>query len=174
MNSNADTSPVQERPAPDLDLLNELEATKAKADENYNKFLYAMADFENYKKRIERQIGDIASAGKRQLLLKLLPVVDNLERALAVDKDKEKADSDPLREGLLGTLKGFEQVLASEGVRSYSVIGDAFDPKLAEAIGTKKADGVTDETVVEQAERGYKIGEDVLRPAKVIVAKSDA
>ena len=167
--SNTEMGSAQDRPAPDLDLLNELEAVKARADENHNKFLYAMADFENYKKRMQRDIAEHANAGKRALLAKLLPVVDNLERALAV----EKSEGNGLREGLLGTLKGFEQVLASEGVRAYSVVGEPFDPKLAEAIGTRKADGVDDGTVVEQAERGYKIGEDILRPAKVIVAKSD-
>src|ERR1700722_9434739 len=67
----------------------ELEAAKAKADENYNKFLYAMADFENYKKRIERQFAEIAIAGKRSVLAKFLPVIDNLERALGFEGDSE-------------------------------------------------------------------------------------
>src|ERR1700742_4048542 len=93
----------------------ELAAAKAKAEENYNKFLYAMADFENYKKRIERQFADIANAGKRALIEKIMPVVDNLERSLAVD-----ADTEGLRTGVQSTLRGFEQVLASEGVRPFS------------------------------------------------------
>ena len=167
---NTQTTPVQaETPAPEVDLSAELDAAKAKAEENYNKFLYAMADFENYKKRIERQFADIAIAGKRALLEKLLPVIDNLERALAHD-----VESDALRAGLQGTLKGFEQVLASEGVRPFSVVGQRFDPNLAEAIGTKAADGYADDVVIEEAQRGYKIGDEVLRPAKVIVAKPDA
>ena len=163
------TTPAQaETPAPEVDLSAELAAAKAKAEENYNKFLYAMADFENYKKRIERQFADIAISGKRALLEKLLPVIDNLERALA-----HEVDSDALRAGLQGTLKGFEQVLASEGVRPFSVVGERFDPNLAEAIGTQAAPGHADDIVIEEAQRGYKIGEEVLRPAKVIVAKSE-
>src|ERR1700760_1227444 len=65
----------------------DLAAAKAKAEENYNKFLYAMADFENYKKRVERQLGDISLAGKKSVLKKVLPVLDNLERALAFKDD---------------------------------------------------------------------------------------
>src|SRR5689334_6267188 len=131
MDSNATTSPAQET-APEGDLAAELSAAKAKAEENYNKFLYAMADFENYKKRIERQFADIATAGKRALLEKVLPVVDNLERALSAE-----ADSAGLRTGVQSTLRGFEAVLASEGVKPFSTVGKPFDPALAEAIGTQ-------------------------------------
>jgi molecular chaperone GrpE len=167
MDSDTQTTAAQDQSAPQGDLSAELAAAKAKADENYNKFLYAMADFENYKKRIERQFADIATAGKRTLIERLLPVVDNLERALAHD-----ADSETTRKGLEQTLKGFEAVLGGEGVRPFSVVGERFDPNLAEAIGTRAPDdGIEDDTVVEEAQRGYKYGEDVLRPAKVIVAK---
>src|SRR5580698_8478944 len=116
MDSNATTTPAQDDPAPEVDLAAELSAAKAKSEENYNKYLYAMADFENYKKRIERQFADIATAGKRSLLERILPVIDNLERALAHD-----ADAETTRKGVEQTLRGFEQVLASENVRSYSV-----------------------------------------------------
>ena len=68
---------------PDLDA--QLASANAKAEENYNKFLYAMADFENYKKRMERQLGEISMAGRKSLIAKFLPVIDNLERALAYD-----------------------------------------------------------------------------------------
>jgi len=170
MDTNTGTTAAQD--ASQSDLAAELSAAKAKADENYNKFLYAMADFENYKKRIERQFADIATAGKRSLIERLLPVVDNLERALAHD---DTAESDVMRKGLEQTLRGFEGVLASEGVRSYSVVGQRFDPALAEAIGTQEPQpGVADDTVVEEPQKGYKYGEEVLRPARVIVAKSGA
>ncbi|MDQ6930168.1 MAG: nucleotide exchange factor GrpE [Candidatus Eremiobacteraeota bacterium] len=150
-----------------VDLEAQLAEANAKADDNYNKFLLAMADFENYKKRIERQFGDIALAGRRSLLLKVLPVLDNLERALNYDEA-----SDGLRGGVQQTLKGFESVLVGEGVRPVEVKGKPFDPKIAEAIGTQAAAGVADETVLEEAEKGYTLGEELLRPAKVIVAKN--
>lgn len=166
METNAETTPAQ-GPAPG-DLTAELEAAKAKAEENYNKFLYAMADFENYKKRIERQFADIAIAGKKSVLAKFLPVLDNLERALGFE-----GDSDGLRGGLQATLKGFEGILGAEGVKPIRVKGEPFDPKIAEAIGTQAADGVPNDTVLEEAQKGYMIGDELLRPAQVIVAKND-
>jgi molecular chaperone GrpE len=145
----------------------ELAAARAKADENYNKFLYAMADFENYKKRIERQLGEIALAGKKSVLIKVLPVLDNLERAVAFE------DSDGLRGGLQATLRMFETALAGEGVKSVSLKGRRFDPKLAEAIATQPAPaGVAEDTVLDEAHKAYTIGDEVLRPAQVVVAKT--
>ena len=149
------------------DLAAELAAAKAKAQENYDKFLYAMADFENYKKRIERQLADIALSGKKSVLTKMLPVIDNLERALAFD------DSEGLRGGLQATLRGFENALASEGVKGVSLRGQPFDPKLAEAIATQPApDGVAEDTVLDEAQKAYVMGDDVLRVAQVVVAKN--
>ena len=146
----------------------ELAAAKAKADENYNKFLLAMADFENYKKRVERQLGEISLAGKKSVLKKILPVLDNLERALTYDPG-----SDGLRGGLAATLRGFESVLESEGVKAVPLKGTRFDPKFAEAIGTRPDPGVPEETVLEEAARAYVMGDDVLRVGQVIVAKSE-
>ncbi|MDQ2872572.1 MAG: nucleotide exchange factor GrpE [Candidatus Eremiobacteraeota bacterium] len=146
----------------------ELEAANARADDNYNKFLLAMADFENYKKRIERQIADIAVSGRKKLLGQFLPVIDNLERALGY----EDQNSGALRGGIVQTLKGFEAVLAGEGVRTFSVKGQPFDPNLAEAIGTQKSEGAEDDVVLEEVEKGYRLGDDLLRPAKVIVVKN--
>jgi molecular chaperone GrpE len=167
MDTNTETNAAQGS-APHGDPAAELAAAKAKAEENYNKFLYAMADFENYKKRIERQFAEIATSGKRSLLERIIPVIDNLERALAHD-----ADAGVMRKGVEQTLRGFEQVLASENVRAYSVKGQRFDPTLAEAIGTQApGPGIADDVVVEEAQRGYKYGDEILRPARVIVAKS--
>jgi molecular chaperone GrpE len=145
----------------------ELAAAHAKADENYNKFLYAMADFENYKKRIERQLGDIALHGRKSVLTKILPVLDNLERAVAFE------DSDGLRGGLQATLRMFESALAGEGVKAVSLKGLPFDPRLAEAIATQPPpDGVAEDTVLDEARKAYTMGDEVLRPAQVVVAKT--
>ncbi len=154
--------------ATSAELQSQLDAANARADDNYNKFLLAMADFENYKKRIERDVARIADSGRRELLKSFLPVIDNLERALSF----EDANVDALRNGVQQTLKGFEAVLSMQGVKPLSVKGQKFDPNLAEAIGTQTAEGVDDDTVLEEAQKGYTIGEELLRPAKVIVSKS--
>jgi molecular chaperone GrpE len=150
------------------DLDAQLATANAKAEDNYNKFLYAMADFENYKKRMERQLGEIAMNGRKALIAKFLPVIDNLERALAYDTENEG-----LKGGLQATLRGFENVLAGEGVKGVSLKGLPFDPRLAEAIGTQPPpEGVAEDTVLEEAAKAYIWGDEVLRPAHVIVAKS--
>jgi molecular chaperone GrpE len=146
----------------------ELATAKAKADENYNKFLLAMADFENYKKRMERKLDEISLAGKKSVLKKILPVLDNLERALTYDPG-----SDGLRGGLAATLRSFESVLESEGVKAVPLKGERFDPKYAEAIGTRSSSNLPDDTVVEEAARAYVMGDDVLRVGQVIVSKAD-
>jgi molecular chaperone GrpE len=147
-----------------------LEAANAKAEENYNKFLLAMADFDNYKKRMQRDIESIVTSHRRTLLERLLPVLDNLERALQYESDDSK-----LRGGVEQTLRGFEAVLAAEGVKPIEVVGKPFDPRVAEAIATVlPKDGVADDTVVDVAAKGYTIGGELLRPAKVVVAKTSA
>lgn len=154
--------------AADADLREQLAAANTKAEDNYNKFLLAMADFENYKRRMQRDIDSIVTSHRRNLLERFLPVLDNLERALAF----ESSGDEKLRGGIENTLKGFEAILAGEGVRVIDIKGKPFDPRIAEAIGTTQAhDGVEDDTVVEVAQKGYTIGEELLRPAQVIVAK---
>lgn len=151
------------------DLRAQLDAANAKADDNWNKYLLAMADFENYKKQMEKRVHLIVSDHRKSVLLRFLPVMDNLERALQFNASGD----DKLRGGIEQTLKGFESVLNSEGVKAIDVKGKPFDPRVAEAIGTLPAsDGVSDDTVVEVAEKGYTIGDELLRPAKVLVAKN--
>jgi|HubBroStandDraft_5_1064220.scaffolds.fasta_scaffold665372_1 molecular chaperone GrpE len=145
----------------------QLAAEKARADDNYNKFLLAMADFENYKKRMQRDIESIVTSHRRTLLERFLPVLDNLERALSA------GSGDGLRGGIEQTLKGFESILAGEGVKTIDVMGKPFDPHIAEAISTKSDADVPDDTVVEVAQKGYTIGGELLRPARVVVSKSD-
>jgi molecular chaperone GrpE len=145
----------------------QIAAANARADENYNKFLLAMADFENYKKRMERQYRELATSGERKMLLAFLPVLDNLERAVSYGGENAEA----LRNGLQNTLRQFENVLTMASVKALELKGKPFDPAVAEAIGTHAAEGVEDDVVLEEAQKGYKIGDDLLRPAKVIVAK---
>jgi molecular chaperone GrpE len=145
----------------------QLAAADARANENYERFLLTVADFDNYKKRTERDLDSRVAARRRMLLERFLPVLDNLERAL-----DSNAQGETLRSGLEQTLRGFEAVMANEGVRVIDVKGKPFDPRVAEAIGTSAAsNGEADDTVVDVAEKGYALGDDVLRPAKVIVAK---
>lgn len=147
------------------DLAAELAAAKALADERYADLQYARAEIDNVRKRVERSAFERLGYARRQLLERFLPVLDNLQRALAFD------DSEGLRGGLQATLRGFEGVLASEQVVALDTVGKPFDPHMAEAITTRETSDYDDDVVVEEAQRGYRMGDDLLRPAMVIVAK---
>ncbi|MFY9780962.1 MAG: nucleotide exchange factor GrpE [Candidatus Baltobacteraceae bacterium] len=143
----------------------ELEAARALAEERYKELQYARAEIENVRKRAQRIADERLLNGRRQLLSKFLPVIDNLQRAVLFN------DSEGLRGGLQATLRGFEGLLSSEGVKAVEVLGKPFDPRVAEAIGTRDSTEVDDDIVLDEAQRGYLLGEELLRPASVIVAK---
>ncbi len=147
------------------DLTTELAAAKALADERYADLQYARAEIDNVRKRAERSAFERLAYARRQLLERFLPVLDNLQRALAFD------DSEALRGGLQATLRGFEGVLTSEQVVTLETVGKPFDPHLAEAIATRESSDYADDIVIEEAQRGYRMGDDLLRPALVVVAK---
>ncbi len=150
----------------DASLEEQLAAANARADENYGKFLLAVADFDNYKKRMQRDIDSIVASRRRMLLERLLPVLDNLQRALAIERGRRSPAQ--RRRADAARIRGR---VPSEGVKPIDVQGAPFDPRVAEAIGTTAADGAAEDTVVEVTEKGYKLGDELLRPAKVIVAK---
>jgi molecular chaperone GrpE len=158
---------IIEEETPQEPLEERLAAATARADENYDKFLLAVADFDNYKKRTQRDFDSMVASHRRMLIERFLPVLDNLERAL-----QSNAGGDTLRNGVEQTLRGFEALLAGEGVKAVDVKGKPFDPRIAEAIGTSTAGDQPDDTVVDVAQKGYTLGEELLRPAKVIVAKN--
>ena len=143
----------------------EIAALKALAEERYHELAYARAEIDNVRKRAERTALERVGYGRRQLLAKFLPVLDNLQRALAFD------DSQALRGGLQATLKGFENVLSGESVVAIETVGKPFDPHVAEAIATRETSDHEDDIVVEEVQPGYRLGDDLLRPAMVIVAK---
>ena len=144
-----------------------METDEPQAEDLQSKYLRAMAEIENTKKRAQRRADDAARAIKKRLLLKFLPVRDSLERSLEYD------DSEELRAGLAATLRSFESALESEGVTPISTTGRRFDPSVAEAIGTERVLDAPDETVLAEAQRGYRVDNEVLRPARVVVAKND-
>jgi|SRR6516165_7936794 molecular chaperone GrpE len=166
LKTEAGEAVIEDEAAAQLSLEGQLAAANARADENYEKFLLAAADFDNFKKRIQRDLDSMVASRRRMLIERFLPVLDNLERAL-----QSHAGGETLRDGVEQTLRGFEAVLAGEGVRAIDVKGEPFDPRVAEAVGTAAADGVADDTVVDVTQKGYKLGDELLRPAKVIVAK---
>jgi len=143
----------------------ELAAAKALADERYAELQYARAEIENVRKRAVRIADDRLGHARKGLLAKFLPVLDNLQRALAFE------DGEGLRGGLNATIKNFEGLLTSEAIVPVETVGKPFDPRVAEAIATRETSDYDDDVVVEEVQRGYRLGDELLRPAMVIVAK---
>jgi molecular chaperone GrpE len=148
------------------DLAAELLAAQARAKKAEDDVLYAHAEIENAKKRFARQSDERVAHLRKNLLLKFLPVLDNLQRAMAFEND-----SAGLRGGLNATLRAFESLLGSESVVPVETIHRPFDPRVAEALTTRETTEHDDDVVLEEMQRGYKLGDDVLRPALVVVAR---
>ena len=123
------------------------------------------ADFENYRKRAAKDVAVSGARARAGLIRELLPVVDNLERALAT----APAD-DPMAEGVRLVLMDLHGVLSRAGVEPIEPKGETFDPNVHEALTTRQEEGVEAGTVLDVVEKGYKGADQVIRPARVIVA----
>jgi molecular chaperone GrpE len=147
--------------------LEELVARAERADEYLGLAQRTQADFENYRKRTARDAAAAQTRGISKLARELLPAIDNLERALAV------ADSTSAGELASGIKLVHDEVLAAlsrAGIEPFSPEGEQFDPQYHEAVAQLPAPGVEPGTVVEVYQRGYRLGDAVLRPARVSVA----
>ena len=147
--------------------LEELSARAEKADEYLELAQRTRADFENFRKRAQRDAAAAQERGIVKLAKELLPAVDNLDRALA--STAEDAD-DALSTGIRLVHSDVLAALARVGVEPFSPEGERFDPTLHEAVAQQPVDGAVPGTVVEVFQRGYRLGESVLRPARVLVA----
>jgi molecular chaperone GrpE len=154
--------------------LDELTAKAEKADEYLELAKRTKADFENYRKRAARESGLAQERGVVKLAKELLPAVDNLDRALAA---AEAAGSGATEDGDGTLISGVKLVhddviaaLARVGIEPYSPQGEQFDPQRHEAVAQQPVEGTEPGTIVEVYQRGYRLGESVLRPARVVVA----
>jgi molecular chaperone GrpE len=122
------------------------------------------------RQRLNRAADERAAADKARFIASLLPVVDDLYRA--IQAGQEGADPDSLLEGIKRTANSFESSLANANVESVSAVGEAFNPELHEAVDTAEVDPEKDGTVIEEYSRGFRIGDRLLRPARVKVGRA--
>jgi molecular chaperone GrpE len=144
-----------------------LEALQEERDEYLSLAQRTQADFENYRKRVGREAADAEARGRGALARSLLPVLDNLERALAAAEpiDRDTAPNH-LAHGVKLVYEELAGVLRGAGIESYSPQGEAFDPDWHEAMMTRPGD---EGRVLEVLEKGYRLDGQVLRPARVVV-----
>jgi len=131
--------------------------------------LRRVADFENYKRRVDQEQKSFLSFANESLLLNILPVYDDLERSL--EHADEQANYESLKKGLQLVFDKFTKVLESQGVTKIAEKGDSFDFNMHDALMQKPDDSVPPHTVLEVLERGYKLRDKVIRHAKVIVSQ---
>jgi molecular chaperone GrpE len=174
----APEAPTAEEPAkpdPIAELQAKVATLEKEKKENYDKFLRSAADIENMRKRQKRELEDAKTESKFKALKEMLPVVDNLERA--VEHATQGGDVDPklkgFVEGVQLVLRQFSNAFERLEVQSVDAMDQPFDPNQHEAISQQESDKPAG-TVVQVLQRGYKSGDRLLRPALVVVAKAKA
>ncbi len=142
----------------------------AKADEYLALAQRTQADFENFRKRMTRDVRGAEARGIGRLARELLPALDNLDRAIAAVEASDGEDEHHLTKGIRLVQSELAAALARAGIEAYAVKGERFDPVHHEAVAQTPVQGAEPGTIVEVLQSGYRLGELVLRPARVIVA----
>lgn len=156
----------------ELERLNqELEEARAKAEENWNQFLRARAELENVRRRAERDVEQAHRYGLEKLAGELLAVRDSLEMGVSAASE-EGADVAKLHEGSELTLKMLRQMMEKFDIREISPEGEKFDPERHEAMAAQESGEHDPNTVIHVVQKGYLLGERLLRPAMVVVARA--
>jgi molecular chaperone GrpE len=151
--------------------LDELVSTAAQRDEYLALAQRTQADFENYRKRVARDAAAAQDRGIAKLAKELLPALDNLDRAIEAATIKGTGeDEDPLLAGVRLVRSELSAALARLGIEAFAPLGEPFDPNLHEAVAQQPVEDATSGTVAEVFQNGYRMGETIIRPARVLVA----
>ncbi|MCC6486408.1 MAG: nucleotide exchange factor GrpE [Candidatus Hydrogenedentes bacterium] len=160
------TGPEEQAPQEPAPPAIDVEALQKERDALADQLLRARAEFDNYRKRMAREAERIRQTAAEALLRDVLPVVDHLELALRHAEDHQGA----LGEGVSMVLRQFHDVLAKHGLEPIAARGEQFDPEIHEAVMQREAEDAPEGAVLEEFQRGYRLGQYVLRPARVVVA----
>lgn len=152
-----------------IELEEKLTLAEQQAHENWEKSVRAMAELDNVRRRAERDVTNAHRYGSEKLITSLLPVVDSLEQALQL-VDKQTQGS--MCEGLELTMKLFLDALAKQDVKQIDPMGELFNPQEHEAMSMVPTDDVDPNTIMAVFQKGYRLADRVIRPARVIVAKA--
>jgi molecular chaperone GrpE len=159
----------EEAPQSEPKEASELEELRSTLKLKEDQLLRTLAEFDNYRKRIAKEVEDIGKAGKRELLLGILPVLDSFERAF--QSEALRADT-PVYKGIRSIQKQLQQLLDQHQVINFESLGQHFDPHLHEAVGTEPSSKYPEGVITKETQRGYLWEGKVLRPAQVIVARA--
>ena len=144
---------------------NELQAKQQELDELTDRYKRILAEFENHKKRSQKEREGLYNSILGDVVEIMLPVLDNLENAAKVETTDEN-----YKKGIELVLKQFQDVLKSKGVEEIKAIGETFDPELHEAVSSIQDDSKGEKEIVQEYRKGYKLGHKVIRHSMVVVA----
>jgi len=150
-------------------LKEELREARKSSDNNLNRLKYMMAEFDNYRKQMEKQIDSRIESGKAELLVKFLSLRDDYLRAL--EMAKQSKSETVVIEGLEGILKNFDSLLKSEGVMEIETIGTPFDPNVHDVIGFSHQAEIEENIITKEIRKGYMLNNKVLRPSLVLISR---
>ena len=152
-----------------IELRDKAKELQEEARKNYDLYLRSQADMENMKKRNKKEKEDWVKYANETLIKELLPVMDNLEKAISHSRDENSLDA--LREGVELTLRGLEDTLAKSGVEQVNTEDEAFDPCYHEAVSEQQDDKVEAGMILHELQKGYMLNQRLIRPAMVVVSK---
>ena len=152
--------------------LDALLAAEQQRDEYLDLARRTKADFENFRKRMTAEVQAASVRGKSDVIREVVPVLDDLERALeAAGLDPEGDSEDGLAHGVLLVFRSLRETLTRNGIEVVDPKGERFDPQWHEALSTQAVEGAESGTVVEVLQKGYRLGEQLVRPARVVVSE---
>ncbi len=149
-----------------------LEAEEEKSKEYLNRLKYLQADFENYRKRVEKEVKDVIQRSNENLVMCLIDIMDDLESAISAGEITDNKEA--LLEGIKMVHKNLDKLLEKEGLEKLECVGQAFDPKLHEVLAEVPTKDHQGGTVVEEARKGFMFKGKVLRPSIVKIACEDS
>lgn len=161
--------------AADIETLKEdIASARQEACENHDRFLRVCAELENYKKRAQRQMDDHRKFSNTELIKDLLPVVDNLERAVEAYRENRQTTESCMFEGVEMTLNEILNILKKYNVTQVDAHGKPFDPNYHEAVMQEESAAHPENTVVNELQKGYLLHDRLIRPSMVVVSKGSS
>lgn len=154
---------------PVTQLKEDAEKLRSEVKVNYDNYLRALAEFENFRRRKEREIEEFRSFANENLMEELIPVLENFDRALAHSEASNNCES--LAKGIEIAYRQLLSVLEKFGLKEFSCLNQEFDPKTCEAVSFSETDDKPKNTIVQELSKGYQYQDRVIRPSRVIVSK---
>ncbi len=153
-------------------LIEKVEKVQEASDKNLDLYIRSQAEIDNLKKRYQKEQQGLVKFANESLIKQLLPVVDNLEKAITHSQDEDSIEA--IREGVDLTLKGLMDILQKAGVETVEAVGEQFDPNFHEAVSEMADDGIKPGAVIKDLQKGYTLHQRLIRPSMVIVSKKTA